>query len=70
MLTHTHLKQMFPKAFALVILIHIEVQNTNWLYLTERPSLNPDEEFLDSCFDATKYSQPAQRILCLGCYVT
>jgi len=54
-----HLKQMLPKTLALVIFMHIEIQDTDWLYLTKGTSFNTDEQLFASGFDAAKDSQPA-----------
>ena len=54
-----HLKQVLPKALALMIFMYIEVQNTDWLYLSERARLCTDEKFLFTSLDASQDSQSA-----------
>ena len=41
--------------------MHIEVQNTDWLYLTERARLCTDEKFLFTSLDASQDSQSAEQ---------
>lgn len=56
-----HLKQVFPQALALKVFMHIEVQNTDWLYLTERACLCTDEKFLVTSLDASQDSQSTEQ---------
>lgn len=54
-----YLKELLSEALALIIFIHIEIQDTDWLYFTKRASLNSDEQLFPACFYAAKDSQPA-----------
>jgi len=47
---------MLSKTLALVIFVHIEIQDTDWLYLAESTSFNTDEQLFASGFDAAKDS--------------
>lgn len=53
-----HLEQMLSKTLALVIFIHIEIQDTDWLYLTKSTGFNTDEQLFASGFDAAIHNQP------------